>query len=192
MTRLTENWDVLGPRLPCDLRIEPWTESNCEAIRPWLPGGEWKKWHEPQFEPLLHRYVDGALYRLRSEPWQLDRASHVPRTLALIEGTDCVGMIGWIWRDYAAGWRRFDIAIYDPARWGRGLGTAFCRGWTDWLMTLPDTHRLDFVTWSGHAAMLGIGRRLGFEVDARLKDAYVFDGVRVAEVVMSKINPDPL
>lgn len=190
MNALVDNWDRLGPRLPAGLAIGPWTDDRCEAVRPWLPGGEWKRWHEPQFSPLPARYVDGALYRLRSEPWQLDVASHIPRTLALLDDDRCIGSIGWIWRDFRAGWRRFDVIIHDPEDWGRGLGTAFVRGWTDWLGGLPDTHRLDFATWSGHTAMLRIGHRLGFREDARLTDAYVVEGNRVAEVVMSRIAPE--
>lgn len=192
MNRLTTHWDRLGPQLPPGLAIAPWSDQRCADIRPWLTGGEWKRWQEPQFEPLEERYVDGAIYRLVSEPWQIDKSSHVPRTLALVRDGHCIGMIGWIWGNYKAGWRRFELTIYDPALWGQGLGTTFCRAWTDWLLALPDTHRLDFCTWSGHNRMLAIGSRLGFVEDARLTDAYLFEGVRVAEVVMRRIRPDPL
>lgn len=192
MNRLTANWDRLGPQLPPGLAIAPWSDEFCTEIRGFLTGGEWKKWQEPQFEPLLERYVDGAVYRLVSEPWQIDKLSHVPRTLALVRDGRCIGMIAWIWRDYKAGWRRFELTIYDPQHWGHGLGTIFSRAWTDWLLSLPDTHRLDFCTWSGHERMLAIGRNLGFIEDARLEDAYLFDGVRVAEIVMRKIRPNLL
>ncbi|OYN90803.1 GNAT family N-acetyltransferase [Parenemella sanctibonifatiensis] len=188
MTMLTDNWERLGPQLPAPLTLGPLLKPARDLIAPHLPGGEWKKWDAPYFEPLARDLVNGWLARMERDPWQLDHQTQIPTTLAILESGRAVGMAAWGWEHFPSGWRRVELSIYDPRDWNRGLGTAVLQAWSDWLLALPDTHRLDLRTWSGNERMLRVADKCGFQEDGRLRGAYAWDGRHVDEVICSRIG----
>ena len=70
----------------------------------------------------------------------------------------------------------FGIGIYEHDRWGGGIGTEACRLWVDYLFEAHGLARLGFSTWSGNPGMLRIGEKLGFSIEARIRNGCEVDG----------------
>ncbi|MEV0950798.1 GNAT family protein [Promicromonospora sp. NPDC050249] len=80
------------------------------------------------------------------------------------------------------------VTVYDPAVRGQGIGRTALALWTSVLFERTPWVRLDFATWSGNEAMLGVGKALGFVEEARFRQARVVDGVRHDSVVMGVLR----
>ena len=69
------------------------------------------------------------------------------------------------------------IGIYDPSRWGKGIGYEALGLWAEHLFaTNPEYVRLDLRTWSGNERMMRLAVRLGFRLEARFRNARIVDG----------------
>lgn len=61
------------------------------------------------------------------------------------------------------------ITIQEDQYWGRGIGTEAFALWVDYLFTEMDLTRIGFTTWQGNPMMLGLGKKLGFVEEARIR-----------------------
>ncbi|HKD97754.1 MAG TPA: GNAT family protein [Micromonosporaceae bacterium] len=102
----------------------------------------------------------------------------VPReSLAVVDPDDrMVGSVTWYWESRDTDWRRMGIALYNPAARSRGIGTEAMALWTTYLFDTTAARRLDFCTYSGNAAMCGVGRALGFVEEGRFREARPWEG----------------
>lgn len=186
----TLDWARLGPQLPDSLAISSWNDDAIAAIRPHLTGGDWKQWDAPYFAPMNPDQVEPYCAKLATDPWQRDADTGVPSNLCLQVHGKTVGDIGWHWEHYPAGWRRIGIVLYGGKDWGRGLGTCFVGAWTEWLLKMPDTYRIDLATWSGNERMLRAARRAGYVEEARLRRARIVGGLRYDSIIMGRLKHD--
>lgn len=68
------------------------------------------------------------------------------------------------------------IAIMEESHWGRGLGTEALVLWVDYLFREMNLTRIGFTTWEGNPMMLGLGRKLGFAEEARIRKSCLVNG----------------
>jgi RimJ/RimL family protein N-acetyltransferase len=56
------------------------------------------------------------------------------------------------------------------------LGTEAFSLWIDYLFREMDLTRIGFTTWQGNTMMLGLGRKLGFAEEARIRRSCLVNG----------------
>ena len=61
------------------------------------------------------------------------------------------------------------IGIREDQYWGKGLGTEALALWLDYLFRELNLTRIGFTTWQGNPMMLGLGKKLGFVEEARIR-----------------------
>ncbi|MFC8682569.1 GNAT family N-acetyltransferase [Microbacterium ureisolvens] len=169
--------------------------ADLPAYREWLlPHQDWHLWDGPYFPKLDEAGVDEAVGRLRAALADGSYAAESPVRRAVIADADApdrmLGTVSWHWESEESDWRRMGITVYDPAVRGRGVGTEAMRIWTDYLFARTAVVRLDYSTWSGNDAMLGVGRKLGFREEARFRDAREVRGRRYDSIVMGVLRTE--
>lgn len=68
------------------------------------------------------------------------------------------------------------IAIQESSEWGRGIGTEALALWIDYLFREMNLTRIGFTTWQGNPMMIGLGRKLGFSEEARIRRSCLVRG----------------
>ena len=68
------------------------------------------------------------------------------------------------------------ISIKEAKYWGQGMGTEALALWVDYLFTEMDLTRIGFTTWQGNPMMLGLGKKLGFVEEARIRSSCFVKG----------------
>lgn len=188
--------------------LRGWTVPDLDAFRGWLrPEHDWHRWDGPYYPVPTDDQADAlvsALARSHGLAWSTS-APHVPPSdppappsdagaplppgrLVVDVGGELVGTVAWYWESRETEWARMGVTVYDPAVRGRGIGRTALALWTTFLFASTPWVRLDFATWSGNEAMLGVGRALGFVEEARFRQARVVDGVRHDSVVMGVLR----
>ncbi|MCK5134007.1 MAG: GNAT family N-acetyltransferase [Candidatus Sabulitectum sp.] len=61
------------------------------------------------------------------------------------------------------------ISIKEDQYWGKGLGTETIVLWLDYLFREMNLTRIGFTTWQGNPMMIGLGKKLGFAEEARIR-----------------------
>jgi len=61
------------------------------------------------------------------------------------------------------------ISIQEKSNWGKGLGTEALALWIDYLFRNMNLTRIGFTTWQGNPMMIGLGMKLGFVEEARIR-----------------------
>lgn len=61
------------------------------------------------------------------------------------------------------------ITIKEDEYWGKGMGTEALALWIDYLFEEMNLTRIGFTTWQGNPMMLGLGKKLGFVEEARIR-----------------------
>lgn len=175
------------PLRGASVTIDAWTPERVDRIRPWLrPDAEWKTWDAPDLPGPADSEADRFAAGLVDHPWQPDPLTGRPQRLCVVAASAAIGLVSWHWEDEPSGWRRIGIVLYDPTRWGRGLGTEAFRLWSDWLAALPDTGRLDLATWSGNVRMIRAAHRCGFADETRLGGTRIVRGERYDGVILAR------
>lgn len=197
--------------------LRGWTVLDLDAFRGWLrPEHEWHRWDGPYYPVPTQGQAD-ALVAALARSSGLERAAGgeppsdpppvgedpsdgegppavghplPPGRLVVDVGGALVGTVAWYWESRETEWARMGVTVYDPAVRGRGIGRTALALWTSFLFESTPWVRLDFATWSGNDAMLGVGKALGFTEEARFRQARVVDGVRYDSVVMGVLRDE--
>ncbi|WP_229783640.1 GNAT family N-acetyltransferase [Deinococcus sedimenti] len=141
----------------------------------WLtdPDAEWRQWDAPYLPTWdttvnLQRYAQSLSTRPPS-----------PNERVVVAGGVVVGMVNRAEEDPAgSGWWDLGILIYDPALWGRGLGSRALGLWVQATLDETDAHVLTFSTWGGNERMIRAAVRLGFREAGRVREAREVNGQR--------------
>jgi RimJ/RimL family protein N-acetyltransferase len=197
--------------------LRGWTVPDLDAFRAWLrPEHDWHRWDGPYYPVPTDEQADAFVARLAQKnglEWPtpaapappsggdgtVDSATTVPpsgdeglppsRLVVDVDG-ELVGTVAWYWESRETEWARMGVTVYDPALRGRGIGRAALALWTSLLFERTPWVRLDFATWSGNEAMLGVGKTLGFVEEARFRQARLVDGARYDSVVMGVLRDE--
>lgn len=149
------------------------------TLERWLsdPQAEWRRWDAPYF------HAASTTESLRAYVEHLRHTATRPDERVIDLGGQCVGMVNRSEEEPpGGGWWDLGILVYDPAHWGRGVGSAALSQWVQATLDETEAHVLTFSTWSGNERMLGAARRLGFREAARIREARVVEGVRFDSV----------
>lgn len=161
------------------LTLRDFEEKDLEAYRRWLqPGNAWQKTDGPYFPPETPAELEAAFEKMKKRVAGHDLPN--PRMFLAIadKGSDALlGRVSSYWECRETRWLCAGIDIYDPARWGKGLGFEAMRLWVDYLFgARPDIVRLDLRTWSGNSGMVRLAGKLGFKLEACFRKARIVDG----------------
>jgi RimJ/RimL family protein N-acetyltransferase len=168
--------------------LRGWTAPDLDAFRAWLrPEHDWHRWDGPYYPVPTDEEAD-ALVSALARPSGGEALP--PRRLVVDVGGELVGTVAWYWESRETEWARMGVTVYDPTARGRGIGRTALALWTTFLFASTPWVRLDFATWSGNEAMLGVGKALGFVEEARFRQARVVDGVRHDSVVMGVLRSE--
>jgi RimJ/RimL family protein N-acetyltransferase len=166
--------------------LRGWTAPDLDAFRAWLrPEHDWHRWDGPYYPVPTDEEAD-LLVSALARPSGGEALP--PHRLVVDVGGELVGTVAWYWESRETEWARMGVTVYDQAARGRGIGRTALALWTTFLFASTPWVRLDFATWSGNEAMLGVGKALGFVEEARFRQARVVDGVRHDSVVMGVLR----
>ncbi len=147
-----------------------------------LPDPEWKRWDAPYFHV--------ADVRLTWAEFSTRIASTAPDRLMVELAGAPVGVVTRHERDpRGGGWWELGIVLYDPARFGQGIGTAALREWARRTFAETGAAVLTLVTWSGNARMIGAAHRSGFTECGRVPQARLWEGQRFDSVTLALLRP---
>lgn len=161
--------------------LRPFAREDLAELEHWLqPDQDWHRWDAPYFPKASSAAVSEHISRMAAS---IAAGSASDREFAVVDGGVLVGRVAWHWEHETSRWARCGITVYDPAHRARGIGEAALRLLTDVVFTGSDAHRLDFITWSGNAAMCRVGEKLGWTLEARFRQAREVRGIRYDSVV---------
>lgn len=166
-----------------------------EPLREWLhPDQEWHRWDGPYFPPASDEdresFIQSMLHEEVGSAVAADGLPFRRVVIADAETDELLGTVSWHWESQSTEWARMGITVYDPRRRGSGIGQEALSLWTSYLFGHRGWRRLDYSTWSGNLAMLGVGRRLGFTEEARFRRARVVRGEIYDSVVMGVLRDE--
>lgn len=148
------------------------------------PGAEWKRWNGPYFgqdpAPARQDFDASAMRRSEAGTWRMVDVDGDP--------------VGIVTRGEEApqggGWWDVGILVFDPARWGRGIGQQALARWTDLTFEETDAHVITVTTWSGNERMVRSALRAGFIQCARIPEARAWDGRRWDSVKLARLRTE--
>jgi len=88
--------------------------------------------------------------------------------------------LGWVivyYRDHDPHMTEVGIDIVEDSFWGKGLGAEALSLWIDYQFRARNLTRIGLATWSGNPGMLRVGEKLGFQVEARIRNGCEVNGV---------------
>ena len=166
---------IMGQRLA----LRDWIEEDLSAYEKWLqPENLWHEYDGPYYSKPTPKDIEEIINRLRDQISKGDFPD--PRRNLVIADLDTDRLIGRVsryWQSQETLWLCVGISIYDPGDWNRGFGFEALGLWCDHLFAQPmELHRLDLRTWSGNVGMIRLAEKLGFQLEARFRDARIVDG----------------
>ncbi|MBK8902171.1 MAG: GNAT family N-acetyltransferase [Anaerolineaceae bacterium] len=161
------------------LLLRDWRLDDLPVLEQWLqPGHRWQALDGPYYPSLADEQIPAYLENLRQQIE--DGRWPTPRHRLVIADPDTQqlrGQVSWYWQSVETNWLSVGIVIYDPALWQQGLGYEALGLWCEHLLqTMPELVRLDLRTWSGNSGMMRLAQKLGFQEEARFRDARIVDG----------------
>ncbi len=103
---------------------------------------------------------------------------------------DYVGLARLAPLDVANRSSRFAIGLHDPERLGMGLGTEATRLVVDYAFEVLDLHRVGLTVMADNVRAVACYRKVGFEIEGRLRDTLWRDGRWHDDLVMAVLNPN--
>lgn len=160
--------------------LRDWREADLDRYAYWLnPGHRWQELDGPYYPKPNPAELTSLIGRERAQIQADDAPS--PRTTLVVadsETDELMGRVSWYWESIETFWPGIGISIFDPARWGQGIGYEALGLWSDYLFReLPNIMRLDLRTWSGNVGMMHLAEKLGYKEEARFRKARVVNGL---------------
>ncbi|MDY6054960.1 GNAT family N-acetyltransferase [Micrococcus sp.] len=158
-----------------DVALRPVTEDDEPFLWHWMhgtPDPEWKRWDAPYFHaadgpaPDRSRFQTAHARRVASGNSRIVQVDRTPAGLVTRHEEDPTG----------SGWWELGILLFDPAVWGRGIGTRALDLWLEDTFAATDAHLVTLTTWSGNTRMTAAAHRAGFREVARIPEARRWEG----------------
>ncbi len=161
------------------LVLRDWQLTDLDNFAAWQqPGHRWQALDGPYYPKPKAEEIPEQVAKIRA--WTEKNAWPTPRNRLNIcdKATDLLlGQVSWYWQSQETNWLSVGIVIYDPAFWGKGLGFEALGLWCDYLwQAMPQLARLDLRTWSGNVGMMRLAKKVGFQEEARFRDARIVNG----------------
>ena len=159
--------------------LRDWRPEDVAPYRIWqAPGHPWQSLDAPYLprpdEVETNARVDRIAERIERRDWP------TPRVVVVVADAETDAFLGTVsryWQSEETHWLSIGIGLYDPALWGRGLGTEALSLWMDYLFdALPEITRLDLRTWSGNRGMMRLAEKLGYRLEGCFRKARIVDG----------------
>lgn len=159
--------------------LRDWCVDDLPAYREWqAPGHAWQALDGPYYPRRsaeeTERTISMIEGRIRTDDWP------EPRVVAVVADArtnTLVGRVSRYWQSEESDWLSLGVGIFDPDRWGEGLGTEALGLWSDAILdAMPVLARLDLRTWSGNRGMMRVAEKLGYRLEATFRRARVVDG----------------
>ncbi len=160
--------------------LRDWQLDDLPVLDQWLqPGHRWQELDGPYYPLLTPEQIPAHLAKTRqqieTDGWPTPRQRLV---ICDPETEQLRGQVSWYWQSIETNWLSVGIVIYDPAHWQQGLGYEALGLWCDYLLeAMPQLARLDLRTWSGNTGMMRLAEKLGFQEEARFRDARIVEDV---------------
>lgn len=164
-----------SPEPVVDLRpVAPEDEGFLWGWMHGAPDPEWKRWDAPYF----HTADDGAPDRDAFTAAHARAVADPHRRIVTADG-EPVGLVTRHEEAPAGGdWWELGILLFDPARWGRGIGRQALTAWTAVTFAETAAHLITLTTWSGNERMVASAQRAGYTPVGRIPEARAWGGRR--------------
>lgn len=159
--------------------LRDWVLEDVASYREHVrPGREWQRLDGPYYARATEEESERGLQRLaeRIESGELSQ----PRTNLVIADAETdllLGRVSRYWQSEETWWLSVGIVIFESSKWGKGIGYEALGLWSEYLLdSIPELVRLDLRTWSGNIGMMRLAEKLGYQLEARFRNARVVDG----------------
>ncbi len=149
------------------------------SVRKWdQPGQEWQRLDGPYYSrgtpEEIERNLERVAARIEQGEWPEPRIQLI---VADATTNAFVGRVTRYWQSEETNWLSAGVVIFDPAHWRRGIGFEALGLWSQYLFeSMPELVRLDLRTWSGNHGMMRLAEKLGYQLEARFRQARIVEG----------------
>lgn len=176
------------------VRLRDWRAEDLPVYEQWImpppEGGEheWQRTDGPFYPNFTAESAQRWLGRLRARVEAQDWPALRDTAVIAEQGTDqFLGQVSWYHAEqptedpgtgtYLLPLHSIGISLYPPEFWSGGYGSEALRLWVDLIFRTSSAHRVDLETWSGNRGMCRVAQKLGFQEEARIRQARIVGGV---------------
>lgn len=150
---------------------------------------EWKQWDAPYYPLERESYERFELHTYTR--LEADQKAARPDSIRVIEvDGQIVGMISYYIEDPLSMWIEMGIIIYKPSRWGQGIGTRSLYLWSSHLFENLPIVRVGLTTWSGNERMIRSARKIGMQMEGRLRKCRFVNGEYYDSIRMGMLREE--
>lgn len=162
------------------VHLRDWILADLEAFSYWLqPGHRWQELDGPYYKAdTTPESILSLVERIKTRI-ETNNLSTPRQNLIIADPihNNLIGQVSRYWISEETNWLAAGIVIYNPDLWAKGYGTEALSLWTDYLFdALPQIVRLDLQTWSGNTGMMRLAVKLGYQLEARFRNARIVKG----------------
>ena len=112
-------------RVGRDILLRDWEERDLEDYGTWLdPSQSWREFDGPYYPVPTTAEIAKNIEALRPRVVEGDWSSpRVTLPIVKIDGEELVGRVSRYWQSEETDWLSLGVAVYDPRRWGKGIGS---------------------------------------------------------------------
>lgn len=169
----------------CKINLRDFRLDDLEEYAYWLRAGH--KWQETDSPFMPEPDEDDIAAEIEKLRLKIENDDFSPlRTKVVVANAETnkfVGMVSRYWISIETYWIAIGISIYDPKNWGKYYGYEALGLWTDYLFREESTFaRLDLRTWSGNIGMQRLAEKIGYQLEARFRNARYWNGAYYDEL----------
>lgn len=159
------------------IKLRDWKKEDLPLFESWQkPGQAWQQLDGPYYRSEKDESAELTAKlkaKIEKEEFPLPRMGLV---VADASTDQLLGTVSSYWESIETQWLCIGITIYDPAFWGKGVGSEAMSLWIDYLFAnRPEIVRLDMRTWSGNKGLMALAEKLGFTQEACFRKARIVD-----------------
>lgn len=159
--------------------LRDWIMEDLTAYVHWNTGYfSWMDYNGPYYPNQTAEQLEETVKKIRQ--FILSANFKTPRRKLVIadkQTNNLLGEVSWYWQSKETNWLSCGLVIYDNSYWGKGIGFDALKLWGTYLFNaLPEIVRLDMRTWSGNRGMMRLAEKLGYQLEARFRNARIVDG----------------
>ncbi len=169
-------WEVLL------IELRPVIEADLYFLWHWIheaTNPEWTLWDAPYFKKPKKKSIQD--FMAEDAEWFRD----TDRRMVFVDGKPAGIVTRYEENPAGSGWWEVGIILYDPDRWGQGIGREALEMWVSMIFEKTDAHLVTLTTWSGNERMMRAAARIGFTECARIPEARVWNGRRWDSIRMA-------